>query len=245
MALAALLFFSLPPAAAPGSASPASSTIYSTAATQNAPASQGRSSAAVQADAADPAESHRAARPLEDALRQLSRTIEQLQYRNQRLERQVRAMQQGGAGAATAAPPPAATTPLSRRAPRRRGQDRCARLKPGRRSDVFDPSQQPPRRPARRARFSAACRRMAPRIAAARRRPTISRSARARWTHDAARPLDLSTLSSNPPPPVGHGFPAPLAAAAAPMFAMASVPGAIQHRLRPVRNAVAQSLRRD
>jgi tol-pal system protein YbgF len=64
---------------------------------------------------------------MENALRQLTGTVEQLQYRNQQLEMQLKRMQEGGAapaavpGAPIGAPPPNS----------------------GRRGDVFDPSQRP------------------------------------------------------------------------------------------------------
>ncbi len=57
---------------------------------------------------------------LENQLRQMTGQMEQLQYRNQQLEQQLRAVQ-GGTGPAIGAAPPA---------------------EPGRRADVFDPSQQ-------------------------------------------------------------------------------------------------------
>ena len=77
---------------------------------------------------------------VEHALRQLTGTIEELQHRNLVLENQVRELQQraglqsGPSAASAAALPPPAVTP---RAPV------AVPTVPGRRSDVFDPSQQP------------------------------------------------------------------------------------------------------
>jgi tol-pal system protein YbgF len=77
---------------------------------------------------------------VEHALRQLTGTIEELQHRNLVLENQVRELQQRAglqpgpsAGPAAAVPPPVVTP----RAPV------AVPTVPGRRSDVFDPSQQP------------------------------------------------------------------------------------------------------
>src|SRR5215813_8805609 len=67
---------------------------------------------------------------MENALRQLTGTIEQLQYRNQQLEMQIQ--QLGASGGAV--PPPQA-------APVGPGGAPPAATNPGRRSDVFDPSQ--------------------------------------------------------------------------------------------------------
>jgi tol-pal system protein YbgF len=69
---------------------------------------------------------------MESALRQLTGTIEQLQYRNQQIEMQLQRMQSGGAvpGAVPGANPGA---PIGAQPPAR----------PGNRSDVFDPSQRP------------------------------------------------------------------------------------------------------
>lgn len=79
---------------------------------------------------------------LENQLRQLTGQIEQLQFRNQQLEQQVRAMAEGGArpaGAAGAvpAPGPTVTTPPRGIAPA------GAAAASGRRSDAFDPGEAP------------------------------------------------------------------------------------------------------
>jgi tol-pal system protein YbgF len=84
---------------------------------------------------------------LENQMRQLTGTIEQLQFRNQQLEQSLRRMQEdiefrfqelGGKAGARSAPPrpgavPAAPPPAPAAAP----------PAPGRRSDAFDPSQSP------------------------------------------------------------------------------------------------------
>ncbi|MBV8754028.1 MAG: tol-pal system protein YbgF [Hyphomicrobiales bacterium] len=84
---------------------------------------------------------------LENQIRQLTGTIEQLQYRNQQLEEQLRHTQPVDARAAPPAaaprpmppaasgapPPPVATAPPIEAAP----------VAPGRRGDAFDPSQNP------------------------------------------------------------------------------------------------------
>jgi tol-pal system protein YbgF len=70
---------------------------------------------------------------LENALRQLTGQVEQLQYRNQQLEMQVRRLEEGGGvprPAATTGGAPAAKPPLAPPAN-------------GRRSDVFDPNAEP------------------------------------------------------------------------------------------------------
>src|SRR5262245_62855059 len=81
---------------------------------------------------------------MEGALRQLTGTIENLQYRNQQLETQLKRMQDDTEyrfqqlGSRGSAPPPAQAAPMNPgSAPA--GQP----TNPGRRSDVFDPSQRP------------------------------------------------------------------------------------------------------
>ncbi|MDP1911272.1 MAG: tol-pal system protein YbgF [Hyphomicrobium sp.] len=191
---------------------------------QSAPAQQSRGGAVAQADPADPADLTVRLDRLENALRQLTGTIEQLQYRNQQLEQQVRAMQQGGA----TAPPAAATPALPPRATPPNGQIPTAPAPGGRRSDVFDPSQQPEAPGAPRALGSLSSN-GAP---VGNDQPVGAPGGR-----DAGAPLDLSTLSGNPPPassPVVSGG----SAAVAPSAAMASVPNNSQQPAGPVRNAV-------
>ncbi len=134
------------------------------------------------AQADDPGEMAVRLDRMENAIRQLTGTIEQLQYRNQQLEQQVRGLQQGGAAAAPqpvrpGAPanvPPAAT--------------------PGRRGDVFDPNQQPNAVGAPRTLGNASV------IASEPETPIGAPGGR-----DAGAPLDLSTLSgSAPAPPSGR-----------------------------------------
>jgi tol-pal system protein YbgF len=66
---------------------------------------------------------------LEADVRRLTGAVEELQYRNQQLEQALRALQGGGASGAAARPGPAAPAPTA--------------PPPGRRSDVFDPQQNP------------------------------------------------------------------------------------------------------
>lgn len=81
---------------------------------------------------------------MENALRQLTGTIESLQYRNQQLEMQLKRMQDDTEyrfqqlGSKGSAPPPAQTVPMN---PGNAPGGPPAN--PGRRSDVFDPSQHP------------------------------------------------------------------------------------------------------
>jgi tol-pal system protein YbgF len=81
---------------------------------------------------------------MESALRQLTGTIENLQYRNQQLEMQLKRMQDDTEyrfqqlGSKGSAPPPAQTVPMN---PGNAPGGPPAN--PGRRSDVFDPSQHP------------------------------------------------------------------------------------------------------
>jgi tol-pal system protein YbgF len=80
---------------------------------------------------------------LEAQIRQMTGTIEQLQFRNQQLENQLRAGG-GTAGVQPAAPPPGAR-PTYQAPPVQQAQPLPAAPPPatGRRSDVFDPSQHP------------------------------------------------------------------------------------------------------
>jgi len=87
---------------------------------------------------------------LESQIRQLTGTIEQLQFRNQQLENQVRRMQEdteyrfqelGSKGASRAAPPrPQSLPPQS---PPMQSAPATAATAPGRRGDAFDPGQNP------------------------------------------------------------------------------------------------------
>src|SRR4051794_30221765 len=81
---------------------------------------------------------------LESQIRQLTGTIEQLQYRNQQLENQLRGA--GGGAPGVAAAPPVQSQPQPMARPPVQAQPLPATAPPpppatGRRSDVFDPSQ--------------------------------------------------------------------------------------------------------
>ena len=164
--------------------------LFSRGEGERAPAQQGRGGGAPQpVDPADPADLSVRLDRLENALRQLTGTIEQLQYRNQQLEQQVRGLSQMGgnasppASAATPALPPRATPPA--------GQIPATPAGPsGRRSDVFDSSQQPDAPGAPRTLGS-----LASNGAAAANEPPVG----APGGRDAGAPLDLSTLSGNQP----------------------------------------------
>ncbi len=204
--------------------------LFSRGEGQNAPASRGRGEPVAQADPGDAAELTVRLDRLENALRQLTGTIEQLQYRNQQLETQVRALQQGGA---VAPPQPSAATPaLPPRATPQNGQIPAAPS--GRRSDVFDPSQQPDAPGAPRA-LGGLSSNASPVTQNA---PPVG----APGGREAGAPLDLSTLSGNPPPvsaqanAPGAGLPVP------PVMnppVMASASNAAQPPAGPVRNATS------
>ena len=131
-------------------------------------------------------------------MRQLTGTMEQLQYRNQQLEMQLKRMQddteyrlqqlgtKGGAAPGSPAPPQAA---------------------PGRRSDVFDPSQRPNAPGAPRSLGGGGVGALPPIVA---NEPPVG----APGGRAAGAPLDLSTLAGNiPEPPPGamaNAGPAPL-----------------------------------
>ena len=136
---------------------------------------------------------------LEAQIRQLTGTVEQLQYRNQQLENQVRAAGGTPSGAAApgpvaAMPPPAPPPPNALTQQAARSPVQAAPLPPaspppgGRRADVFDPSQNPNAPGAPRPLGGVAAR------AAPDRSPPSRRSA---CRADAARaaPLDLSTMN--------------------------------------------------
>ncbi len=128
---------------------------------------------------------------IENALRQLTGTIEQLQHQNQMLQLQLKRMQddteyrfqqlgsRGGGVAPPAAAPPVAPPPGA--AP--------ARAAPGQRSDIFDPSRDPNAPGAPRTLGNTA----AP-------APQAGQQIGAPGGRAAGAPLDLSTLAGNPPP---------------------------------------------
>lgn len=153
---------------------------------------------------------------MENALRQLTGTIEQLQYRNQQLEMQLKRMQddteyrfqqlgaKGGGVPPQAAPLPAGSVPGGLA---------------GRRSDVFDPAQHPnaPGVPRALGNQTAIA---APEQGADNGPPVGAPGGRA-----AGAPLDLSTMAGNqgpppqsPPPPaaIASANPAPMPASQSP-----------------------------
>ena len=146
---------------------------------------------------------------IENALRQLTGTIEQLQYRNQQLEQQVRAMQGGGAPAPAVIPNnanpqvPPGQQPVVRPGvpgalqPSQGQQQGQPQQQPGKRSDVFDPAQNPQAPGAPRVLGSSASAAPPPIIAA---EPSADAPVGAPNGRAAGAPLDLSTLSGNAPP---------------------------------------------
>jgi tol-pal system protein YbgF len=161
---------------------------------------------------------------MENALRQLTGTIEQLQYRNQQLEMQLKRMQddteyrlqqlgsKGGGAQGAQGPSGAPGAPV--RPP--------AAAMPGRRGDVFDPSQQPnaPGAPRTLGNPSMAA---VPAQDAADEPPVGAPGGRA-----AGAPLDLNSLSGNASAPPS----APMASAAPPTQPPSQLPP-------PVRNTSA------
>jgi tol-pal system protein YbgF len=156
---------------------------------------------------------------MENALRQLTGTIEQLQYRNQQLEMQLKRMQDDTEyrfqqlGAKGGGPSPAQTVPMQP------GNVPAGPANPGRRSDVFDPSQHPNAPGAPRVLGNQAA------IAA----PEQGRDTApvgAPGGRAAGAPLDLSTLAGNndssPPPSPPPG--AVASAAGAPVPAQQTPP---------------------
>jgi tol-pal system protein YbgF len=132
---------------------------------------------------------------IENAMRQLTGTIEQLQYKNQQLEQQVRALQGGGAAAQPQfqqQPQPGARPSQSPNMP----NYQPPATNPGRRGDLFDPSQQPgapgvPQTLGNQASIAAP-------------EPVDNgQPVGAPGGRDAGSPLDLSTMSGNPQIPPG------------------------------------------
>lgn len=145
---------------------------------------------------------------IENALRQLTGTIEQLQYRNQQLEQQVRALQGGGAPQAQSPAvipnnqnpqvPPGQLPSVRPGVPGALQPSQPAQQQPGRRSDLFDPSQNPQAPGAPRPLGSAASATPPPIVAA---EPGADAPVGAPNGRAAGQPLDLSTLSGHPAPP--------------------------------------------
>ena len=148
---------------------------------------------------------------MENALRQLTGTIEQLQYRNQQLEMQLKRMQddteyrfqqQGGRGA---------IAPPAQAAPSAPGGPPGPPATPGRRSDVFDPTQNPNAPGAPRTLGNQSV------IAAPEQGQDNAPPVGAPGGRSAGAPLDLSTLAGNEsaPPPQAPAPPATVASAGA------------------------------
>jgi tol-pal system protein YbgF len=163
---------------------------------------------------------------LESALRQLTGTIEQLQYRNQQLESQLKRMQDdteyrfqqmGSRGGA--APPPQA-------APSNQGNAPMA-PSPGRRSDVFDPTQNPNAPGAPRTLGNEAVI-TAPEPGG----PPVG----APGGRSAGAPLDLSTLANTDSPPPQRAVPPSTIASAGsvPMPAPQATPASPPPQVRNV-----------
>src|SRR5262245_18055860 len=129
---------------------------------------------------------------MESALRQLTGTIEQLQYRNQQPEMQLKRLQEDRGGAA----PPVQAGPM--------GPGNAPSV-PGRRSNVFDPTQQPNAPGAPRTLGNEAV------IAAPERIQDSGAPVGAPGGRAAGAPLDLSTLGGNNPTPQADGPPAAVA----------------------------------
>jgi tol-pal system protein YbgF len=194
---------------------------------QNTPQQQDR---APQAAANDASELTVRIDRLENALRQLTGTIEQLQYRNQQLEQQVRALQGGGAMAAPQGQSPQIQQPPVQRPGAPAGT-------PGRRSDVFDPSQNPDAPGAPRTLGSAS----APSIV--QNEPPVG----APNGRGAGQPLDLGTLTGNASQPSTPAAPDAAAVATAtpannlpPVMAAPATPPRPAQASQPPRPAGAQ-----
>ncbi len=83
---------------------------------------------------------------LEAHIRQLTGTVEQLQFRNQQLEQQLQRLQGGAVATPGAGAPPSANLPPrsgAQTSPVPPGPPPVIPATPGRRSDVFDPAQNP------------------------------------------------------------------------------------------------------
>ena len=163
---------------------------------------------------------------MENALRQLTGTIEQLQYRNQQLEMQLKRMQDdtdyrfqqlGG----RAAPPPTGAPPAAM---------------PGRRGDIFDPSQRPDAPGAPRALGNQAVLATPPQTPVdANEPPPIG----APGGRAAGAPLDLNAMSGNPAPPPAVVMNDTAAVQASQPAAQSSPP--LPPAVAPPRNAVASA----
>jgi tol-pal system protein YbgF len=150
---------------------------------------------------------------IESALRQLTGTIEQLQHDNQMLQMQIKRLQddtdyrfqQMGQRGPAAAPGPAPMAPAG--VPPQGGQG--GQGANGRRSDVFDPSQNPNAVGAPRTLGNASASAIPPvQNPPIMNAPQIGAPVGAPGGRDAGAPLDLSALAGNPPePPSVNGGP--------------------------------------
>jgi len=158
---------------------------------------------------ADPGELSVRLDRMESTLRQLTGTIEQLQYRNQQLEMQLKRLQdeRGGTAAPVQAGPMGPGNPPS---------------VPGRRSDVFDPTQQPNAPGARRTLGNEAV------IAGPERIQDNGAPVGAPGGRAAGAPLDLSTLTGNNPTPPQAVAPSAAVASAAPTPVPTSPPAQVR-----------------
>jgi tol-pal system protein YbgF len=178
----------------------------------------------------DTSESARISR-IEAALRQLTGTIEQLQHDNQTLQMQLKRMQddtefrfqqRGGAPAPGAAPGPAPMPPASN-----------PPANSGRRSDIFDPSKSPnaPGVPRTLGNASASAMNTNPPIM---NEAQVGAQVGAPGGRDVGAPLDLSTLSANPPAdeqrsgPQTAAIPAPQTGQLPPVMSQPNTPPAGQ-----------------
>jgi tol-pal system protein YbgF len=140
---------------------------------------------------------------LENQIRQLTGAVEQLQFRNQQLEQQLR-------GAPVQASPPPSAPPRSQMAPPQ-APGQAAPPPSGRRSDVYDPNENPSAPGAPRALGGGGMVASAPPVEEADGPPIGAPGGR-----EPGAPLDLSTLAGNAasdptlqPAAAGPGLPAP------------------------------------
>jgi len=156
---------------------------------------------------------------MESALRQLTGTIEQLQYRNQQLEMQLKRMQDDTEYRFQQLGSRGGPAPVPQTAPVGPGNAPPV-SNPGRRSDVFDPTQNPNAPGAPRTLGNQAV------IAAPEQMQGNGPPVGAPGGRDAGAPLDLSTMAGNndspppqsaaPPSAVASASPVPVPQAAAP-----------------------------
>jgi tol-pal system protein YbgF len=140
---------------------------------------------------------------LESAIRQLTGTMEQLQYRNQQLEQQVRRLQEGGEGRSDPARPAPAARPSAQYSPPPPASGgptggatasiEQAAPQSGRRVDVFDPALNPNAPGAPRALGSSTSANEPPPL---HERPPGADAGNGPVPRAAGAPLNLSTLST-------------------------------------------------